>query len=169
MWKGPNYLHVSKKQNNKWSKFNFVCLRISCEQVLFFRPTTKRNLRQQPKSRLVQATEAQSLTRGFIWRELGAFPVSEAQDIATREFLSSEGQNLRKIRSQQTLHGSVTFETKSLWGAEQDAFSERSFASHCHTDWNQQKWLLYIECKVISAFLTSLVSEFISQVHQITL
>lgn len=84
-----------------------------CRQVLFFTPTTKRNLRQKLNSSLVQATEAQLIRSDFILHGLGAFLVSEVQDIATRKFsyyiLSSEGQNLRKIRSQQTLYGSVTF------------------------------------------------------------
>lgn len=109
-----------------------------CGQVEFLTSTTKRNLSQKLNSSLVEATEAEFIKRSFILQGLGVFPVSEVQDTAIREFsyyiLSSKGQNLRKIRSQQTLYGSVTLQTKSLQGAERDAFSERLFFSNCHTD-----------------------------------
>ena len=126
-----------------------------CRQVLFFTPATKRNLRQKLNSSLVQATEAQFIRSDFILHGLGAFPVSEVQDIATRKFsyyiLSSKGQNLRKIRSQQTLYGSVTFQTKSLWGAEREAFSERLSVSHCHTDFINKS-----DCYILSVKLFKL-------------
>jgi len=53
-----------------------------CRQVALFPPTTKQNLRQELHSSLVWAAEAQLVRRGFILHGLGAFPVSEVQDIA---------------------------------------------------------------------------------------
>lgn len=87
--------------------------RFPCGQVVFLIFTTRRNLSQKLNSSLVEASEAEFIKRSFILQGSGAFPVSEVQDIAIREvsycILSSKGQNLRKIRSQQTLYGSVTF------------------------------------------------------------
>lgn len=84
-----------------------------CGQVVLLTSTTRRNLSQKLNSSLAKATEAEFIKKSFILQGSGVFPVSEVQDIAIREFsyciLSSKGQNLRKIRSQQTLYGSVTF------------------------------------------------------------
>lgn len=98
--------------------------------------------------------------KGLYFQCLDAFPVSEAQDMATREFsyciLNSEGLNLREVRSQHTLYGSVTFETRRLWGAERNVSSERLFASHHHPDFTNTG-----DCYILSIVQLSLLLKFL--------